>query len=358
MLFHQNEKCPVCDKKFNENDDIVICPSCGAPHHRACYHSLGRCFYSDKHAYDFSYTPLIGDADGRDHFRTDCEKFVKNQNGSETVYRQNQIPQTKFCRKCGTRIESNVAFCPECGEKQADAQYNFVPPAMNFGANNSQQNEYARSTEDINGKSLADISATVVTNSPRFINKFRSGKKTSWNWGAFVFGAYYFFFRKMYKEGLIAAAVRLIVTFILQGVYSSDIYTYVDCYNAFLDAFSKTKSIEGLEAEIAAVTEASYHLIPMLLITLASVLVIHIICAVFADAFYKKRVFGIIEKVDKALNDGDGIDLSSVFPNETNISDEQMRWLFLGKTGGTNIFAPVMIYCAINIILNYIPQLL
>lgn len=30
-------KCPVCDKQFKKGDDIVVCPECGAPHHRECY---------------------------------------------------------------------------------------------------------------------------------------------------------------------------------------------------------------------------------------------------------------------------------------------------------------------------------
>ena len=37
--------CPVCEKKFENGDDIVVCPECGTPHHRECYDSLGRCFY-------------------------------------------------------------------------------------------------------------------------------------------------------------------------------------------------------------------------------------------------------------------------------------------------------------------------
>lgn len=30
-------KCPVCDKQFKKGDDVVVCPECGAPHHRECY---------------------------------------------------------------------------------------------------------------------------------------------------------------------------------------------------------------------------------------------------------------------------------------------------------------------------------
>ena len=41
--------CPVCDRKFESADDIVVCPECGTPHHRDCYDELGHCFYEDRH---------------------------------------------------------------------------------------------------------------------------------------------------------------------------------------------------------------------------------------------------------------------------------------------------------------------
>ena len=36
-------KCPVCNKQFKESDDIVVCPDCGAPHHRECWEKEGKC---------------------------------------------------------------------------------------------------------------------------------------------------------------------------------------------------------------------------------------------------------------------------------------------------------------------------
>ena len=41
--------CPVCNEKFNEDDDVVVCPECGTPHHRSCYFQNGKCFNDDKH---------------------------------------------------------------------------------------------------------------------------------------------------------------------------------------------------------------------------------------------------------------------------------------------------------------------
>lgn len=43
------EKCPVCHRIFLEDDDIVVCPQCGAPYHRECYKHVGKCEFKDKH---------------------------------------------------------------------------------------------------------------------------------------------------------------------------------------------------------------------------------------------------------------------------------------------------------------------
>ena len=41
MLDYTHIKCPVCGDTFKEDDDIVVCPQCGAPYHRACYQEKG-----------------------------------------------------------------------------------------------------------------------------------------------------------------------------------------------------------------------------------------------------------------------------------------------------------------------------
>ena len=46
---YENLCCPVCYAKFFEEDDIVVCPVCGAPHHRDCYKHEGHCHYQADH---------------------------------------------------------------------------------------------------------------------------------------------------------------------------------------------------------------------------------------------------------------------------------------------------------------------
>ena len=52
---YSNHSCPVCKKVFEKGDDIVVCPLCGAPHHRECYEVENRCFFEDKHKESVNY---------------------------------------------------------------------------------------------------------------------------------------------------------------------------------------------------------------------------------------------------------------------------------------------------------------
>jgi hypothetical protein len=43
------EECIVCHKKFNEEDDVVVCEVCGTPYHRECYKVSNRCINDALH---------------------------------------------------------------------------------------------------------------------------------------------------------------------------------------------------------------------------------------------------------------------------------------------------------------------
>lgn len=53
--------CPVCRSPFGENDDVVVCPDCGTPHHRACYIRLGKCAVSQHHESGFVWNGRLPD---------------------------------------------------------------------------------------------------------------------------------------------------------------------------------------------------------------------------------------------------------------------------------------------------------
>ena len=57
--------CEGCGKPLTLQDDIVVCPDCGAPYHRVCYEKLGRCIHSPAHASGYEWKFPYQDADLR-----------------------------------------------------------------------------------------------------------------------------------------------------------------------------------------------------------------------------------------------------------------------------------------------------
>ena len=49
--------CSVCNKPFAAGDDIVVCPECGTPYHRACYQAAGGCVHEVQHAEGYAWQP-------------------------------------------------------------------------------------------------------------------------------------------------------------------------------------------------------------------------------------------------------------------------------------------------------------
>ncbi|MCM1335494.1 MAG: hypothetical protein NC084_10400 [Bacteroides sp.] len=53
----EGEICAICGEVFNDGDEIVNCPECGTPMHRACHAKTGRCPNEPRHVYGYVYTP-------------------------------------------------------------------------------------------------------------------------------------------------------------------------------------------------------------------------------------------------------------------------------------------------------------
>ncbi len=344
MIFHENEKCPVCDKLFNESDDIVICPHCGTPHHRDCYNQLGHCANSSRHKEGFDYR-----ADKKDN----NTEHVSNNSVNEQSAKQNDSAKN-ICQSCGAEIDKAAPFCNHCGEKQSNPQYNHFTPGFNpsFSAG---AGSFGQSDSEIDGVSAVDVAITVKSNTARFLPKFVKNKKVSWNWAGFIFGPYYLFFRKMYKEGIIAMAVNLIASLVVNGLYmkqSSALSNYVLAHAQTYEDMLKLTA--NPSEELMKLTEA---VMPMYLIMAAVAVVIGIVIAMFSDYFYRTKVLSVIKKVDENLADGGSFVQNSMFAMDMNMNQSDMRKMYLSKLGGTNIFSPVVAYCALQIISSIITKI-
>ena len=92
--------CPVCSKEFENDDDIVVCPKCGAPYHRECYAVNGKCIFPDLHKSKQSWK----------------EAYDKSENDyTENDYTENDT-DTVICPKCGEKNDKNSPVCRNCNK--------------------------------------------------------------------------------------------------------------------------------------------------------------------------------------------------------------------------------------------------
>lgn len=311
MFFHENEKCPVCDRFFTADDDIVICPKCGTPHHRSCYNELGHCANKEKHGSGFEYKPA-------EIKETEQENAV-----NDNVNRDN------------TTVEINI-------------------PLLNV---NDSEYSSADGTEKIDGKDVKDVAAVVGANAKRFVPKFVKNKKVSWNWGAFFFGGYYLFFRKMVKQGIIALAVLFTVNLVVSGFFIEEYSQLNVVLNSCITEMTNNKS--ALSAELYNQLMTAYRAVmPMALIQYGARAIVNTIIALFADRTYRSKVLGIIERVDEQLSQGGSFEQNPLFQVESNLNQQQMRRLYLARSGGVSFMMPVMAYLGFDLLISFVLQLL
>ncbi|MBR5247191.1 MAG: DUF2628 domain-containing protein [Clostridia bacterium] len=173
---YSHDNCPICNQPFSADDDIVVCPLCGTPHHRDCYKQNGACGNAEKHGDDFrweSTEPPVSEIQRNPVF-TIPETYKKINN--------NEISQPFSPLTIGVSIQEPLK--------------NF-PPELEVGV----------STED--------VAVFVQQDSYRYIQKFfniKNGRK-QWNWAAIFFAPYWFFYRKLYKHGVIVMALLLSLSF-------------------------------------------------------------------------------------------------------------------------------------------------
>ncbi len=355
MIINSNEKCPVCDRNFTDKDDIVICPYCGTPHHRECYNSLGHCFNFDKHKEGFDYKSAKSSEADRTVYENAQTRNVNgfSDNDGEYYHPPVQDNGKTVCSQCGAEISSDAPFCSQCGARQNDVHYKEYSPFNEFNISNTAGQRYEGSAQTIDGKSLSDVAAVIRTNSEKFIPKFLKNKKVSWNWSAFIFGPYYLLFRKMYKQGIIFLALNLIVNFAVSGLFAKEAAVFSSFFNENYQNFYTNPSSELINQFM----EIYRSILPMLLIIIGVNFILHLIIALFSDSFYRAKTLDVINKVDNNLAEGGAFASTIPILEEDHLSQSDMRKLYLGKMGGTSVFAPIIAYLALDLITSFISQL-
>lgn len=198
---YTGEKCVLCGGSFAEDDDIVVCPECGSPHHRKCYQKLGVCANSAIHA--------SGEKWQRANFHE--EKPEKPQ-------------EEKICPVCSYPNDPAAENCTRCGAALDKEDGSARQENMHGGAGFGPMRPYLGfdPEEDMGGATLREVFHFVGSNTIYYIPIFKRmkdfGTKLSFNIFCLFFPPLYFANRRMWGWAIIAAFVTIILnipTFIL-----------------------------------------------------------------------------------------------------------------------------------------------
>lgn len=252
-IVNKGSSCVRCKSYIFEEDDVVYCPVCGAPHHRECYEALGHCALEQFHGTENEYKPPV----------IEEEKKETNNN-----YQKQNINNDNFFPNGG-----GFAFFDFLGGVSADYKFD----------------------ENVDA---SDVKKFVVGNTHRYIPKFTTlnkKNKTSWNWAAFLFPAPWMFSRKMYKNGIITAVFSIIAT-LLSLPFTIATNNFVMSAASYFDY---AKQIMEHLPEIGA---------PAIIIFLISFILnlsIRIICGIFSDYWYKNHTINTIKKIKSSIEEPD-----------------------------------------------------
>ena len=290
--------CPVCGRHMHEDDDIVVCPDCGTPQHRECWMENGECVNSEKHAEGFVWS-----------------------SGEKPVFteRKPDIPAdaSRICLNCGSENPADVSVCGRCGAPLAGSEIRLntdddgnsrcpycgmpVEPGdrlcKNCGAPlvlmpRTSFASYAADSgfeeqEIIGGNTAGELSAYVRRNVKRYLplfKKFENGRKISFNFAAFFFGPLWYFFRKMYKFGIIF----IIVLAAASPVFATMSNKMIDVMEPYQQAMndrtlSNEDAIKMME-ELVTATRKDFAIGSGLM------LACNLIFAFLADRLYYKKI--------------------------------------------------------------------
>jgi len=221
-------KCSACEKIFDESADAVVCPVCGAPHHRECWIKTGRCAYNNLHAEGYAWifpenVKKAREEEDSKREQRDTKPEIKLKNGENII----------SCPVCGSANYENDIYCLRCGAKLSgeaddgiDYDENGEFSGSPFGAGERSDGYYRNLRSDfdryggispnalVDGIPCSEYSDYVGGSRPgKIIRKIstleRYDRKISWTWAALFLGPIWFLWRKMKKEGAVISMILI-----------------------------------------------------------------------------------------------------------------------------------------------------
>ena len=132
---YEGEACPYCGNPFAEGDDVVVCPECATPHHRACWFAHGHCANEELHGAGFVWKKTAAEPEPEPKEKPEESR---SEQGLDIV-----------CPDCGKVSPNGTLRCPDCGALLVPFAMG-EPPLAQFRAGFDPNKE-------INGMKAGDI---------------------------------------------------------------------------------------------------------------------------------------------------------------------------------------------------------
>ena len=309
-------KCPVCEKYFHADDDIVVCPECGTPHHRECYEQTGHCCNEHLHAEGYDY----------------------NESGDTEKSKE------KICPSCGKPNNENAFFCNYCGSSLTPQQDNRQTQQNPAGAQNGADqagNPFAAFMDPMggvpgdtdlgDGVTAGEAAKYVKQNTPYFVrvfNNIKSFNKSKFSFAAALFPGGYMLYRKMYKLGAMFTALH----FALE-IFEMYLYFYI----VQSDILQNTNALLSSMFSLSESSVASLSILYVYEMVIGAILAMRIVIGFCFNRMYYKHCKKQILSIKQNPQDGEN--------PET----------LLQTKGGVNMPLAISSYTAYMIIL-YLPS--
>ena len=204
--------CEGCGKPLTLQDDIVVCPDCGAPYHRICYEKLGRCIHSPAHGAGYEWKFPYQETE----LRT-CPSCGERTLRSEST-----------CRCCGAALPPEDAGQPNdraaasaardedfnYAEMYKDEMYRHFTEQVVDPVHRNVRAAFGQD-ELIDGVPYQDWVDYIGSAAPVYLNDYSQMQlrhsKISMSFSALLFGPFYFFYRKAWKPAFGFLAAELVL---------------------------------------------------------------------------------------------------------------------------------------------------
>ena len=187
---YEHEKCSFCAETFKESDNVVVCPVCGAPHHKSCYEQFSKCAFDNLHEEGFVWTPSIEPQ----------ENEIQTQRST----------RTKICPVCQAENDVLAEVCSNCHAPFLASAKQTQAEKINIDGEYVSTDEYIDLENTV---TVGEAAVYIKSNNQKFIKSFLKAKYTKsrqkFNFAAFFLSSYWFFYRKMYLPGILFAGTGI-----------------------------------------------------------------------------------------------------------------------------------------------------